>query len=773
MSIQKPATVEQDSANQRSLDRLIAVQQVGRELNSTLNLDRILHVLIEQVVNLTPAMAGCVFVLDRQHSLLQPHASYARWPSAGRPQTDSTAQESTVPPSVAAQPSAARPEIVYQAFVASAPVGIDDVSGDPTGSPAFPASQSVLAVPICYGAETVGVLDLESTQAAAFGPADREFALAIAEQAATAIGNAHRYAEEVEREYAARRRNDQLRELIAISHVLHMGHALDDVLDQIVQAIPATGGFNVAMLSLVEGDPPMLRRVAAAGIPLQQFDALRQVQQWLSAFDHVLQERYRISQSYFLPHQQETEWSAGLDVHVVLEEHVAPEEDARLPAGALRRRWHPRDMLLVPLRDSKGQVLGLLSVDDPQDAFVPDREHIESLELFANEAASAIENARLYDELELRVQKRTEELAHSLQQQAAEVDKTRAIVEGISDAVIVCGPDDRVILANPATARVLGLEPETLLQRCLDDDLDDLEGKEAETVRALFQVAWSAKKSLISGQHLINTVFQAAGRIIHAGFSVTTVQAREPITMVAVLRDVTHEAEVNRLKSESISMAAHELRTPLTTITSYVDVLMQGVVGPANEAQQEFLQVIRTNASRLMTLVTGLLDVAKIESQGLTLNLRPVSMIAVVNEAVKTLKKQIDDKQQVLTVDVPAHLPQVMADREWMVQVVTNLVSNANKYSPPGGQVAIRGRVADDQFRLEVQDSGIGISPKDQKLVFTRFFRADNALVAQEGGTGLGLAICREIVVRHGGKVQVDSELGKGSTFSILLPLAG
>jgi signal transduction histidine kinase len=240
-----------------------------------------------------------------------------------------------------------------------------------------------------------------------------------------------------------------------------------------------------------------------------------------------------------------------------------------------------------------------------------------------------------------------------------------------------------------------------------------------------------------------------------------------------VLRDVTHEAEVNRLKSESISMAAHELRTPLTTITSYVDVLMQGVVGPANEAQQEFLQVIRTNASRLMTLVTGLLDVAKIESQGLTLNLRPVSMIAVVNEAVKTLKKQIDDKQQVLTVDVPAHLPQVMADREWMVQVVTNLVSNANKYSPPGGQVAIRGRVADDQFRLEVQDSGIGISPKDQKLVFTRFFRADNALVAQEGGTGLGLAICREIVVRHGGKVQVDSELGKGSTFSILLPLAG
>ena len=763
MSMQNPTTAEQDSISQWSIDRFAALQHIGRELNATLDLDRILHVLIEQAVTLTPAMAGCTFVLDPGQGRLQPHAGYARRP--GQPELAHISQDSTLLPGIAQ-----RFKIVDQAFTAGAAVLIDDASGDPPTSPVFPGSRSVLAVPICYGAETVGVLDLESTQAAAFGPADRQFALAVAEEAATAIGNSRRYAEEVARENAARRRNDQLRELIAISHVLHMGHALDDILDQIVQAIPATVGFNVAMLSLAEGEPPMLRRVAAAGITLQQFEAMRQTRQWLSAFDLVLQEPYRVSQSYFLPHQQEAQWSAGLDVHVILDEQLTREKDALLPRDPSRPPWHPRDMLLVPLRDSRGQVLGLLSIDDPQDGFVPDRERIESLELFANEAASAIENARLYDELELRVQKRTEELAHSLRQQAAEVDKTRAIVESISDAVIVCGPDDRVILANPATVRVLGFEPAMLLQRSLDDEFDGLEGKEAETARALFQVARSARQSLRSGQDLVNTVFQAVGRVIHAGFSATTLQAGEPLTMVAVLRDITHEAEVNRLKSESISMAAHELRTPLTTITSYVDVLMQGVVGPANEAQQEFLQVIRTNASRLMTLVTGLLDAAKIESQGLTLNLRPVSMAEVVDEAVRALQKQIDDKHQVLTVHVPANLPQVIADREWMVQVVTNLVSNAHKYSPPGGQVAIRGRVAEGQLRLEVQDSGIGISPQDQKLVFTRFFRADNALVTQEGGTGLGLAICREIVVRHGGKVQVDSEVGKGSTFSILLP---
>jgi PAS domain S-box-containing protein len=516
------------------------------------------------------------------------------------------------------------------------------------------------------------------------------------------------------------------------------------------------------MLSLVEGNPPVARRVAAAGITLEELRALQNVQQPFSAYDHVWQEQYRISRSYFLPHEREQDWERGIHTYTVLKETDDWQEG----------KWHPSDVLLIPLRDSKGHMLGWLSVDDPFDGRRPTRETIEVLELFANEAASAIENARLYDELELRVRRRTEELAQALEWQAVEVERTRAIVESISDAVLVFDAEGRVILANTATARVLGVAPDAIVERCIDEtDLCHLSPKDQEMIRVLFRNTRTARESLSQGQDLVSAVFRAARRVVQASFSPVYLRESDPLTIVAVFRDITAEAELDRIKSELISMVAHELRTPMTSITGYVDLLMLGMLGPVTDKQSEFLQVVKGNATRLLTLANDLLDVSQIESDGLKLNLEHVSAADVVADAIIALEKQIEGKEQTLLVQVPRDLPVVTADRDRMIQVFTNLISNAKKYSPRGSQIEIHGRRVNGHLEVAVKDSGIGIAPEDKKRLFTRFFRANNAVSTQEDGTGLGLAICLEIVERHGGEIQVDSVLGKGSTFRILLPI--
>ncbi|MBN1642735.1 MAG: GAF domain-containing protein [Anaerolineae bacterium] len=742
-----PETDDTAQANQARIAELIALQRIGRELNSTFDMGQILDLLIREVVSLTPATHGSVLLHEPQTAELLPSA----WYGYDQAQIDAIRRVERVP----------ERGITYRVLTTGQPAVVDDVRRDPAYIALLPTSRSELAVPIRYGTEIVGVIDLESPSLGAFHPEHQRFVEAIAEQAAIAIGNAQRYAEQVAREDAARQRSAQLRDLIEISHILHSEHALDDVLDRIVQAIPATGGFRVAVLSLVEGTPPVVRRVAAAGIPLDVFQALQEVRQPLEDLVQVFQEQYQISQSYFLPHQERGQWEIGLSPYTLLRERDEWQEGD----------WHPDDVLLIPLRDSHGRLMGWLSVDDPFDARVPTVESIEVLELFANEAASAIENARLYDEQELRVRKRTAELAHAMRRQALEIEKTHAIVESISDAVLVFDQGGVAILANPAHAVVLGLPPGALLGHHLEEEhFARALPKDQEMLAAVFRTARDAREALAAGQDVVHTVFRAARRVIRVTFTPVPDLGDNPPAMVAVFRDVTAEAELDRIKSEFVSMAAHELRTPMSSITGYVDLLMLGMLGPINEQQTEFLQVVKDNAQRLMTLVQDLLDVNEIEDDTLRLTMESLSMSAVVAKSAMTLQHKIVLKDQQLVVDVPDSLPAILGDRDRMVQVVTNLLSNAHKYSPAGAKIEILGRCRNGRVEIDFVDAGIGIAPEDQKQLFKRFFRAPNAISTREDGTGLGLAICLEIVERHGGEIQVKSELGAGSTFRMILP---
>jgi signal transduction histidine kinase len=237
----------------------------------------------------------------------------------------------------------------------------------------------------------------------------------------------------------------------------------------------------------------------------------------------------------------------------------------------------------------------------------------------------------------------------------------------------------------------------------------------------------------------------------------------------------------NLAKSEFISFVAHELKTPMTSIRGYTDLLAQGAVGPINPAQANFLGTIRTNADRLANLVSDLNDVSRIESGRLRLEFSQCSLASALEEVLESLRSQIEAKEQTLIPDVSVHLPPVWADRGRLIQILSNLISNAHKYTPAGGSIHVTAERspnrwdeagAADVVHLTVQDSGLGISPQDQKAIFQKFFRAEDRSIRDLPGTGLGLHITRNLIELQGGRIWFESELRKGTTFHFTIPVA-
>jgi signal transduction histidine kinase len=230
--------------------------------------------------------------------------------------------------------------------------------------------------------------------------------------------------------------------------------------------------------------------------------------------------------------------------------------------------------------------------------------------------------------------------------------------------------------------------------------------------------------------------------------------------------------EVNQLKSEFVSLVSHELRTPLTAISGYLDLLLEAPGARSTAKQQELLSIVKRNAERLVKLIDDLLDLSRIESGKVELSITAVDIVAVITEVVSLLQPQIEAKGQELSFDRTHSLPAVAGDAERIRQILINLLSNAHKYTPRGGQIWLTARAEDGWVRIDIRDNGIGLSPDEQAHLFDRFFRARQPAMESVEGTGLGLPITRLLVDMHGGRITVTSAPGEGSTFSFTLPVA-
>jgi signal transduction histidine kinase len=226
--------------------------------------------------------------------------------------------------------------------------------------------------------------------------------------------------------------------------------------------------------------------------------------------------------------------------------------------------------------------------------------------------------------------------------------------------------------------------------------------------------------------------------------------------------------EANRLKTEFVSIVSHELRTPLTSIQGYAELLLEDE--QIAQEHRESLAIVKKNSERLLGLINDLLDVSRMEAGRLDLHRTSLDLVHLIREVAGSLRPLIETKRQQLRLDLSGGLPAVWADADRVTQILTNLIANAHKYTPVEGSIMVAARRDDGFVRVEVTDTGTGLSPEDQAQLFTKFFRAHDRSSQVGGGTGLGLVITRLLVELHGGQITVSSAPGQGSTFSFSLP---
>jgi PAS domain S-box-containing protein len=425
-----------------------------------------------------------------------------------------------------------------------------------------------------------------------------------------------------------------------------------------------------------------------------------------------------------------------------------------------------RSFLAVPLL-AADVPLGVLMLNSHQPGFFGE-EHFRLLSTIASEVAIAVHNAELYN----FINEQATRLAELLQLQREETGKNRAILESVAEGVLVLDEQHTVVLYNRAATEVLRISDSAIIGRGLDRIAEY--GDKDERQRAL--LLYDALSEGVSGARRlhgpVHTQVELHGQTIDATFAPVTTPDGERIGVAAVLRDITREIEADKAKREFIATVSHELRTPLTSVKGYIDLMLLGTAGQINDMQKNFLQVVKSNADRLNALVEDLLEISRLENGKITLNIKTVNIADVINDIVASLRTETQRKRMQLQIEIQPTLPTIEADNKRISQVLTNLISNAHKYTREEGQIIVRAFQRGDMIQVDVADTGVGIPPQELPKMFSRFFRANNALKDEVGGTGLGLSIAKSFVELHGGDMWVTSEIDVGSTFSFSLPIA-
>jgi len=357
----------------------------------------------------------------------------------------------------------------------------------------------------------------------------------------------------------------------------------------------------------------------------------------------------------------------------------------------------------------------------------------------------------------------TERLAERNRELIEQASKLEAILDSIADGVIVLDMDGQIITTNPAAEQVLT----DMASSFHTDSLRELPSaldRDNEQVPELDQLP--APDVLQKPQR-----YRVGGRVLSALAAPVQAPEGDRLGTVIVLRDISREVEAEQLKDEFITNISHELRTPLTAIKGYTDLLILTADGSLDERRMEFIHTIGDNTNQLLHHINTLIDISQIQVGNLGLEKDRLRFSELVGEVVEKWREPLETKGLALRVRLSGGSLWVQGDRDRLIWAIDNFLSNAYNYTLPGGRVEVRVFEEDDQARVDVADTGVGVAAADQPYLFTRFFRAHNELTFSVRGVGLGLFITRSIIELHGGRVWAGSELGVGSTFSIALPL--
>ncbi len=545
---------------------------------------------------------------------------------------------------------------------------------------------------------------------------------------------------------------DSLAAVYTVAQSLGATLDLDEVLNNVMDAVIELMGAERGFLMLIEGGTDQLSLRAARNIAQETLDA-----------DDMEVSR-TVIQSVVAGGEGVVTTDAQTDPRFAAQESVV--------------FYNLRSVLCAPLK-VRGRIIGVIYVDNRAKSGIFGKDDLELLSVFAAQAAVAIENARLYTQTDQALAARVKELEtlsqidHDL---AARLDFEHVLglarewatrgTGGLESWVFLSGEDvNTLMLADgprtgitPPHAR--GVAPH--LGKPHPQVLSSPDGGNVHLIASLSQAGKTMGALVISHEK---------------GFSEESIQfiqrlASRAATSIANNRLYQAVEQANRAKSQFLAIVTHELRIPLTSIKGYTDLILGGSAGAeVTELQEQFLGVIRKNVNRMADLIADLADISRIERGILKLDVEDISLLKCLQETLDSLRHKIEERNQTLVVK-KADIPPVETDPKRVIQILTNLVSNAWKYTPDGGMITISVIEHQDTVRINVQDTGIGISPGDQAKLFSQFFRSEDQAVRDQNGWGLGLSVTKQLVEMLGGEIGFESQLGEGSTFWFTLPVA-
>ncbi len=394
------------------------------------------------------------------------------------------------------------------------------------------------------------------------------------------------------------------------------------------------------------------------------------------------------------------------------------------------------------------KVIGVVHVFNQRLGRVFDQEDVRLLSQMARQHASVIAAAQMYREFV----KEKEELEH--------------VIESVYAGIIMVHFSGRLMQMNASARHMLGFDQNERLVGNFRDIITQ-EAVQNVLAKSLADVSEVQEEIALPDLH---SEEQGEERIYQVQTALVKGEDQSDIGVVAIFNDITEIRSIERMKTAFVSTVSHELRTPLTSIKGFISTLLQDTEGFYDkETVHEFYTIIDQECDRLTRLINDLLNVSRIEAgRALDLNPVPVNVIDAVDRVV-AVQRSYTNKHEI-QVDLDPDMPEIVADEDKFVQILTNLTNNAIKYSPNGGTVTVRGRRMNGTIMMSIEDQGMGIPKEHLPKVFDRFHRVDNRDTRKVGGTGIGLYLVKHFVEAHGGKIWVESEVGKGSQFIFELP---
>jgi len=721
----------------RGEERLSALNFYGGKLNTASNLQQVYELTLDAAEQILGFEYTSFLVVEKDNLQVVAHRGY------------------TAPLSFKLPLDGSKKGITVKAANTRKPILVSDVEKDGDYVEGASGIQSELAVPIETEDKVLGVLNIESTKLDAFDESDATLLQILASHTATAISN-------IEKRQEIEKRSSQLASLMKSSAEMIRSTDLRQRLEKIAEAIRELG-WQRAVISVRDENLDIVRPedIVTAGLTPEETEFLWTNRQpgevWRERFGPEF-ERFKIGEFYHLPWNDP--WVRRKFSQGTVDSHLKPEDMVD---------WDPQDLLYAPLRLAEGRIVGVLSIDDPLDGRRPTKESLAPLELFVYQAAVAIENAKLIQQLkqsEEELEHYSEHLEELVEERTRDLrkseEKLKSIFVASPDAIMVIDLNGKISECNQAT---LDMHHYSSREELIGKNGLELAIKE-DRQRAMENL----KKTLEQGsmKNIEYTCLTKDGREfpVEVSASVMRDASGNPTSFVALTKDITERKRMGQqlLKSERLvatgevaAMVGHDLRNPLTGIAGATYYLKMKLGPNLDTKSKEMLDLIEKDIEYSNKIITDLLEYSK------KMRLEPTETTpkSILEQALSL----VEVPKNIRVSDATQSKLKIVVDVEKMKRVFVNIIKNSVDAMPEGGKLTIRSKDTKGNLEITFTDTGVGMAEDILGKIGTPLF------TTKAKGIGLGLSICKRIVDAHWGNISVKSKVGKGTTFTLTIPI--